>query len=43
VRDDDRQRIRMFRTNVDEMNVHAVDRRREWGKAFSLASNLRQS
>ena len=29
VRDDDRQRVRMFRTNVDEMNVQPVDRRDE--------------
>jgi hypothetical protein len=32
VRDDDRQRIRLLRANVDEVNVHAVDHRHELGQ-----------
>ena len=31
VRDDDRQRIGLFRTNMDEMNVNSIDRRHELG------------
>ena len=43
VRDDDRQGVRMLRTNMDEMNVHPSIVVMNCGKAFSLASTLRQS
>ena len=43
VRDDERQRILMFRTNVDEMNVQPIDLVKNCGRAFSFASTLRQS
>ena len=43
VRDDERQRIRMFRTNVNEVNVQPVDLGDELRQGFSFASHLRQS
>ena len=36
VRDDERQRIFMFRTNVDEVNVDAIDRRHELRQGIEL-------
>ena len=43
VRHDERQRIFMPRTNVNEMDVDAVDLGHEHGSAFSRASTFRQS
>ena len=43
MRDDERQRIFMLRTNVNEVNVQPIDLGDEFGKAFSFASHLRQS
>jgi hypothetical protein len=36
VRDDQRQGVRMARLDLDEMNVHAVDRRHELRKSVQL-------
>jgi len=41
--DDDRQGIRMTRADVDEVNVEAIDRVMNCGKASSFASAFRQS
>ena len=43
VRDDERQRVFVLRTNVKEMNVDPIDLGENCGSAFSLASTLRQS
>jgi hypothetical protein len=41
--DDDRQRILVLRTNVDEVDVQPVDLLMNCGTAFSFASHGRQS
>ena len=43
MRDDERQRIFMFRTNVNEMNVQPVDLGDEIRQGVQFASTLRQS
>ena len=43
VRDDDRERVLVFRASMDEVEVQAVDLGDEAGKALNLASHLRQS
>ena len=43
MRDDKRQRMLMFRANVNEVNVNSVDLGHELGSAFSRASTFRQS
>jgi hypothetical protein len=43
VRDDERQRVLMFRTDVDEVDVQPADLGLNCGRAFSFASTLRQS
>src|SRR5919112_6494708 len=40
VRDDERQRILMFRTNVDEMNVQPIDLRNELGQGVQFRFDL---
>ena len=43
VRDDERQRIFMFRTNVNEVDVQPIDLGDELRQGLSFASTLRQS